>query len=188
VVDIIPGPGRVGSSGDRVGPRGEMTVWGVRMSSGHDAAVPPTVDVEPIPPTADVEPILPTADVKPSLAVDVGVFGGRSKDLGDSKTAGRSGFYFPFELPAELSQRFERVPKTLPGGWQSEVMVVRDRVSGERRVVKRYTHNRRRLADGADRLMSADRRHIVRLYPETGEYGGRWFEVMEYIGGPHCSF
>lgn len=82
-------------------------------------------------------------------------------------------------LPEPLAARFETV-ETITRGAEADLLVVADRSSGERRVIKLYRQSAARIEAGTlEMLASADRKHVVEIY-NHGEWDGEWWEEMEY--------
>jgi serine/threonine protein kinase len=67
----------------------------------------------------------------------------------------------------------------MASGGEGDLLLARHRPSGELRVVKIYRVDRRRDERALDLLSKADPAHVVAIH-ESGQHGGRWWEVMEY--------
>ncbi|NNJ62111.1 MAG: serine/threonine-protein kinase, partial [Dactylosporangium sp.] len=90
-------------------------------------------------------------------------------------------------LPPEVFARYEPVRSLGAGGEAHVVMLVRDRRTGEHRVVKVYGVQIRPDRELFDALRTADARQVVRVL-ESGEYTDAYartvcWEVMEYVAG-----
>jgi hypothetical protein len=89
-----------------------------------------------------------------------------------------SGSGFTRGLPPELAARFE-VAEELAAGAEADVVLVDDRASGRRLVLKLYRREVIPDEEAVGRLAAADRGHVVEI-TDRGWAGGCWFEVLEY--------
>lgn len=81
-------------------------------------------------------------------------------------------------LPEPLLEDYEVLGDMASGG-EGDLLLARHRPSGEKRVVKIYRGDRRRDERALEILSAADPAHVVVIH-ESGQYGGRSWEVMEY--------
>lgn len=81
-------------------------------------------------------------------------------------------------LPGPLLEDYEALSDMASGG-EGDLLLARHRPSGEKRVVKIYRGDRRRDERALEILSAADPAHVVVIH-ESGQHGGRWWEVMEY--------
>ena len=94
----------------------------------------------------------------------------------DESGAAEGGTYV--NLPQPLLEDYEALSDMASGG-EGDLLLVRHRASGELRVVKIYRGDRRRDERALELLSKADPAHAVVIY-DSGQHGGRWWEVMEY--------
>jgi eukaryotic-like serine/threonine-protein kinase len=81
-------------------------------------------------------------------------------------------------LPGPLLEDYEALSDMASGG-EGDLLLARHRPTGEKRVVKIYRGDRRRDERALEILSAADPAHVVTIH-ESGQHGGRWWEVMEY--------
>lgn len=81
-------------------------------------------------------------------------------------------------LPPPLLADYEALRDMASGG-EGDLLLTRYRPTGELRVVKIYRLDRRRDERALELLSKADPAHVVEIH-DSGQYGGRWWEVMEY--------
>lgn len=82
-------------------------------------------------------------------------------------------------LPDDLVARYEPLHNLNVSAGQADLVVARDRVSGEEVVVKLYRNAEQLDREVMERLYGADTSHVVRLI-EHGETDGEPWEVQEY--------
>ena len=81
-------------------------------------------------------------------------------------------------LPTPLRDDYEALRDMASGG-EGDLLLARHHPSGELRVVKIYRVDRRRDERALELLSEADPAHVVHIH-DSGQHGGRWWEVMEY--------
>jgi len=82
-------------------------------------------------------------------------------------------------LPAGLAQRFEIVEPLKAAGGEADLLIVRDRSSGEEAVLKLYRHGIEPRTDVLERVSRAAPDQLVRLI-EHGRDEGVPYELLEY--------
>ena len=82
-------------------------------------------------------------------------------------------------LPAELASRFTVVQELPASGAEADVVLVDERTSGLRRVLKLYRRGVALDEEAVSRLALAEHAHVVEVI-DRGWAGGCWFEVLEY--------
>lgn len=82
-------------------------------------------------------------------------------------------------LPGDLVARYEPLHNLNVSAGQADLVVARDRASGEEVVVKLYRNAEQLDREVMERLYTADNSHVVRLI-EHGETDGEPWEVQEY--------
>ncbi len=91
---------------------------------------------------------------------------------------GAGGGHTYVNLPSPLLEDYETLGDMASGG-EGDLLLARHRPTGEKRVVKIYRGDRRRDERALEILSAADPAHVVVIH-ESGQHGGRWWEVMEY--------
>ncbi len=90
--------------------------------------------------------------------------------------------YHRVNLPPDLAARYEPV-RDLGSGGEADVLLVRDRQTGESVVMRIYRRADMPIdADKLNRLRAADPRHLIRLLDWGQGHGYSW-EKLEYAGG-----
>lgn len=82
-------------------------------------------------------------------------------------------------LPAALAQRFDIVEPLKAAGGEADLLIVRDRLSGEQAVLKLYRHGIEPRTDVLERVSRAAPDQLVRLI-EHGRDEGVPYELLEY--------
>ena len=88
--------------------------------------------------------------------------------------------YRRVHLPPLLEAQFE-IERELPRGGEADVLVVVDRSTGERKVIKLYGEAIVLDESAMAKLESARPEHVVMF--STGRSDGQWFEIQEYCEG-----
>jgi tRNA A-37 threonylcarbamoyl transferase component Bud32 len=188
VDDSGDGSGGVTSGGDSVSDRDTggsgITSGGasVAMSSPADPAPtrrdgggPPIQVAWPDPtPTRRDLPV-------PAVAVTRHDADDSSRRGGHGATKGGSGASATVQLPAELAARFRVVAAPAQHGAEADVIRVQD-ASGQQLMIKLYRPEISPDPDVWRALPQLRTANLVRVH-ETGEAGGRSYEVMEYLSG-----
>ena len=88
---------------------------------------------------------------------------------------------FTGQLSPTLNARFTVVRVLGPASGEADVLLVRERLTGEERVLKLYRHSGREPRV-QEFLASRASRHTVQVF-EAGTDEGRDFEIMEHLAG-----
>jgi len=83
-------------------------------------------------------------------------------------------------LPSAVAADYEVVEDFAASGAEADLVLVRERASGERFIVKIYRRGIELDQDTGERLSRADTDHVVGIV-RVGRSDGRWYEVLEYI-------
>lgn len=112
------------------------------------------------------------------------VAGGTIQDppLPGARPGPADAFSSRFNLPPPLADRFVIVGDLSTSGAEADLVIARERSTGEERVIKLY-----RSRDDIDDAMlssirAADPAHVVRVF-EVDNFHGRWWEIQEHVHG-----
>jgi len=104
---------------------------------------------------------------------------GTTRDAAPARHARPSGRYQRVNLPPELADRFA-TERDLGSGGEADLLLVRERSTGEPAVVRIYRHEGLAVdSTKLDRLRHADRRYLIGLL-DWGRGDGCTWEVLEY--------
>ncbi len=118
---------------------------------------------------------LDSTESAPPTSLDGDVAGAPPTSLDGDQPPGGDTY---LQLPRPLRPDYEAL-KDMASGGEGDLLLVRHRESGERRVVKIYRGERRRDEQALEVLSGALEQHVVKVY-KSGRTDGRSWEVMEY--------
>ncbi len=113
----------------------------------------------------------------PPTSLDDGAKGAPPTSLDGTQPAEADGETY-VRLPPPLREDYEAIRDMASGG-EGDLLLTHHRPTGETRVVKIYRGERGRDERALELLSEADRDHVVVIH-DSGQHGGRWWEVMEY--------